>query len=365
MNESLRSAVCEVLDYLLALQREGVRPPDARGRLRLLRERHPDLGIDLLAEEEALDRSVHYDALLRRPGEGTISLSYCPERAVPWPLRGVHRWSESELVRVNGRALAVDAAMACLDFIWDEASIIERLVNMCLIQEELEQSPVELTDAELQQAMDRFRSAKKLFKAEDTFRWLAQHGMSQEKLEEYVSEFAIVPKLRDRIAASRVEEYFSQHSAEFDAARVARFEVADEGQARDLAEQIRTGAQDFFVAAERAFFEAAERGVPLKANLFARIERRQAEPALRDQLFAAAPGQVLGPVAAESGNALVRLLALIPARLDEHTRTAIKDILFRDWLSERRQASRIEWCWGNASTTSNAGSASVSAQPTR
>ena len=62
--------------------------------------------------------------------------------------------------------------MACLDFIWDEAPIIERLVNMCLIQEELEREPIDLTDAELQEAMNKFRSAKKLFKAEDTLRWL-------------------------------------------------------------------------------------------------------------------------------------------------------------------------------------------------
>ena len=37
--------------------------------------------------------------------------------------------------------------------------------------------------------------------------------MSQEKLERYVAESAIVPKLRDRIAAGRVEEYFREHPA--------------------------------------------------------------------------------------------------------------------------------------------------------
>ena len=85
-----------------------------------LRGRHPDLAIDLLAEEEAFDQSVHYDVLLRRAGEGTVSLSYCPERAIPWPLRGVHRWSEAELVRVNANVLQGEQAIACLDFIWDE-----------------------------------------------------------------------------------------------------------------------------------------------------------------------------------------------------------------------------------------------------
>ena len=115
---------------------------------------------------------------------------------------------------------------------------------------------------------------------------------------------------------------------------------------------IRAGAQNFFAAAERLYFEAAERGIPPKANLFATVERRQADPALRDQLFAAAPGQLVGPVPGETGHALIRVLAIIPARLDGHTHAVIKDILFKDWLDARRQAAHIEWCWGNASTTS-------------
>jgi len=352
VNERLQDAVSDVLDYLLALQNESVRPREARTRLQPLRARHPGLGIDLLAEEEAFDKSVHYDALVRRSGEGTFSLSYCPERAVPWPLRGVHRWRESELVRVNANVLPVDAAMACLDFIWDEAPIIERLVNMCIIQEELAREAIELTDAELQEAMNRFRAAKKLFKAEDTLRWLGQHGMSHEKLERYVADRAIVPKLRDRIAADHVEDYFHQHPGDFDTAKIARLYVADESQARDLGEQIRAGAQDFFAAAEGLFLEGAEPGASPKASLFAIIERREAEPELRDQLFAASPGQLVGPVSVETGHALIRVLTISPSRLDRRTRTAIKDILFKDWLAERRRAARIEWCWGNAAKTS-------------
>src|ERR1700694_2214608 len=135
MNDSWRQAALDVLDYLLALQQEGVRPREARARLQPLRGCHPGLEIDLLAEEMAFDHSVHYDPLLRLSGEGTGSLSYCPERAVPWPLRGVHRSNEADLVRVNANVLQVDAAMACLD-IWDEAPIIEQLVNLCLIHEE-------------------------------------------------------------------------------------------------------------------------------------------------------------------------------------------------------------------------------------
>ncbi len=352
MNQAFRQALPDLLDYLFTLQQESVLPREARVRLQKLRAAHPDLQIDLLAEEVAFDRSVHYDALLRRPGEGTVSISYCPERAIPWPLRGVHRLSEGDLVRVNTNVLQVEAAVACLDFIWDDSAIIERLINMCLIQEEVEREPVDLSDAELQAAMDRFRSAKKLFRAEDTRRWLERHGMSHQSLERYVAETAIVPKLRDRVSAGRVDGYFHQHPGDFAKVKVAQLVLESESQARELAETLRTGHEDFASAAERLYFAAAERGAPPKTSLFAVLELRQVDPELREPLFSAAPGQLVGPVAGPMGHALMRVLSIVPGQLDEATRGTIKDILFKEWLAERRQAARIEWCWGNASDTS-------------
>src|SRR5207247_7550669 len=112
------------------------------------------------------------DALLHLPGEGTISLSFCPDRALPWPLRGVHRWSDKDLVRVNDTVLQVDQAIACLDFIWGEWPLVKRLVDTCLIQEALQKDPIDLSDAQLQQAMDGFRRAHQLYTAEDPFRWM-------------------------------------------------------------------------------------------------------------------------------------------------------------------------------------------------
>src|SRR5262249_57697997 len=111
------------------------------------------------------------------------------------------------------------------------------------------------------------------------------------------------------------------------------------------------GGGAFWAAAGGCFWEAAAGGAPPKAGLRAVVERRQAAPALREQLFAAAPGQLIGPVPIETGHALLRVLAIVPARLDDRTRAAIKNTLFDDWLAERRHAARIEWGWGNVSKT--------------
>jgi putative peptide maturation system protein len=186
MKEAVEQPLLETLDYLMTLVREGARPAEARIGFGLLQRLHGDFSMQLLCEEEAYDRSVHYDALLSLPEGGTVSLSYCDDRAKPWPLRGLQRWSEADVVRVNETVLSMDQAVACIDFIWDEASISDRLVNVCLIQEELDRHPVEISDRELQTAMDGFRRARGLFKAADTRRWLERRGLTHHEFEQLV-----------------------------------------------------------------------------------------------------------------------------------------------------------------------------------
>src|SRR5262249_8812559 len=133
--------------------------------------------------------------------------------------------------------------------------------------------------------------------------------------------------------------------------QVAVINVPDENQARALAEHLRAGQTDFFTTAATCFAMSARRGLGAQANFFRSMQRRATPAAVRERLFSAAAGQIVGPVAFENGSALVRILATAPAKLDEETRTAIKDILFDEWLAQRRSAARIDWYWGNASKT--------------
>jgi putative peptide maturation system protein len=341
-------AVSETLTCLMALSREGVRPAEARTRLHLLREKYPETGVELLWEEEAYDASVHYDALLRVPGAGTVSLGFAPDHALPWPLRGAHRWSERQLLRVNQQFLNVDQAIACLDFVWDDRRVIDRLVNVCLVQEALALEPIELSDEEVQQAMDGFRRAHGLYTAEATYAWMARRGMAHDQLERYVSDEALVAKLRERVTAGHVVSYLATHRAEFDTARIARIDFADEAEARGAAEQIRAGEIDFLAAAGRRLSEADDR--PEAAAAFAVVPRGQA-PAGWDAVFAAAPGELVGPLPAGDGFAVVRVLAVTPAEEGERTRHAVEKRLFQCWLDERRTAATVEWNWGNAEAT--------------
>ena len=345
-------AVAESLTFLRALQADSIRPAEARMRLQSLRRGHPQLDIDLLSEVEAFDGTVHYDVLLRS-GAGTVSMSWCPERAVPWPLRGVHHWKEGDLLRVNAHVMQVDTAVTCLDFMWNEAGMVERLVNMCVMQEELDREPIDLGADDLQQAMDHFRAARGLFRAEDTQRWLHSHGMTHEKLERQVGEAAIVPKLRERVTAGRVQGYFEQHRDDFDMVRMARITLPAADEAATLLRRLQAGEEDFFAAAERLAADSSRSESLLRHAFFTALTRREAPQSWRAALFNAAPGDLIGPLPDEAGWCVLRVLSVQPAQWNARTQAAASQRLFDQWLAERRAASQIEWCWGDATQAAN------------
>ena len=337
----------DAVECLMRLGRDRVRPDEALGHVRALGALHPGTDMELVWELEPYDRSVHYDVLMRSPEGCTVSLAVDADRALPWPLRGVQRWSDSDLVRVNDSLLRVEQAIGFLDFLWDETRIATRLVDACLIQEELCKNPIALTGEELQRAMDGFRRAKRLFRAEDARRWMERHGLTQEKLERLVGEHAKVDRLRARVAAGRVEDYFEAHRADFETACIARIEYSDEASARSAYEQISAGAVDFFEAAQRSFLDASARGAP--HHTFQLIQRGAGHADVSSAVFAAKPGELLGPWSTETGCALILALSRSPARLDQRTWSAIEQLLFDEWLAERRRTARIEWYWGPAS----------------
>lgn len=349
MNQALERALIDSLDCLADLVQAGTQPEEARKRVRLLHADHPDIKMELLWEEQPYDRSVHYDMLLHPPTRGTVSLSFCPDRGLPWPLRGVHPSSAKDLVRVNKTVLQVDQAIACLDFMGEDSRAMKRLVNVCLVQEALEEDPIELTHWELQCAMDRFRRARRLYRAVDTFRWLQERGITHAQLEQRVRDEAIVTKLREKVTAGRVEKYFESHQADFDTAVVACIVGTDEGGVKRSYEEICRGTMTFYEAAQHWFLNKIESSGNPSLEVFTVLKRCEVPPDAASVVFAASPGDLVGPLCSGHTYTILRVLSVIPARLDRRTRSEIQKILFEKWLMSRREAAVIEWLWGNAS----------------
>jgi putative peptide maturation system protein len=342
-----RRALDDTLTFLGDLARDAVRPREAQARLAALRTRHPELVIELVWEEHPYPETVHYDALLREHGASTVSLSVCPATDVPWPLRGVRLASDQDLVRVNGETLKVRDAMDCIDFLWNEARVIRPLIDLCLIAEAVKRWSIEPAPEHTQRALDAFRTSRGLLSARDTLAWMKANDLTQERLERMVRGQADGFALRDRVVGvGGLEAHWHAHPGAFDVAHVVRLRVREQERAKQLASELRGGG-DFHAIMEREF--AARRLVALPHGPFEVVRRSRLSPAHAAVIFAASPGDVVGPLEGEGGFDLVRVIEHETVDLaDVATRNAVSDALFDAWLTTQRAAAHIEWFWGPA-----------------
>ena len=344
MNDSLRSACVDALALLETIDAATTTPDLAQQRLRTLASRHPGIPLELVWEEEAHDGSFHYDVLVRGPDGVTVSLAVCRDRALPWPLRGVRRFHEANLLQVNGRMMTVEHAVELLDVLWNEAPLMQRMIDACLIRQELDQRSIEISDDELQRGFDGVRRAHRLFTAEATERWMRERGMTHDRLEQLVHNQLACARLREQVARVRIDEYFEAHRDELEAAWIVNVTCDDEQVARETATRLTHDGSAALATLPHALAAGSQTG---RAEIVMRRRRELCEE-LDASFVAARAGDVVGPLERSGGHLVVRILATEAARLDEPTRALIQQILFDEWLAERRAAATITWHWGRA-----------------
>jgi hypothetical protein len=194
---------------------------------------------------------------------------------------------------------------------------------------------------------------------------MAEKGLSYQKLERLVADDATVAKLRERVAAGRIEPYFEAHADEPATLRALRLDFAMPERARAAFAEIQHGTSFEAVALSALGGEQPSelRSIVLHRGDVAKLQPlegagsikarncpidRKAPPDLVTALFTAEDGDVVGPVSAERGAALLRVIAVAQPRLDSATQSVIRRELFEQWLAERREGASVEWFWGNA-----------------
>lgn len=337
-------AVEEAIALLTALRGEGVPPEEAWERLGELRCRHPGQWLNLVWERETYGDKVHYDLLLGH-GAGTLSLSYCPDEDIPWPVRGLQRVNESMVLRVNDDPVRISEVVTSLDYAWHKLHVGPHLVNMSLVDQEVRDGRMEVTAAELTAALDEFRRRRSLWTAADLARWMAEHGTTEAQLESHLRQDVAREKLRHRIAreAGGEEAWLAAHPGALDTARVARLYVEEPGEALRLHQELQADPDRFLAVARERFLQTGEGG-----ELFSTLRRGELAPETAAEIFATAPGGVTPPLPSGDGFELFQVLALEPARLDDTTRALVRQRLFDEWLAARRATARVEWFWGEA-----------------
>jgi peptidylprolyl isomerase len=240
-------------------------------------------------------------------------------------------------LEVNGEGIRL-ADLLALAAWRGELRFLQSATDAALIRQEAARRGIGVTDAELQQAADAFRTQHGLREAAATRRWLRENHLTTAAWERLLEEDVRARKLRAALTDAAVEPFFAQRRLSFDAATVSHILVGDEHLARELRAQVADDGVDFHALARQYSEDATTRPA---GGYIGPVGRDALDAAEEPAVFAAQPGDVVGPFAAGSRWRLILVEAVHRAVLDEPARERIRAILFDEWLDQERARARV------------------------
>jgi len=215
--------------------------------------------------------------------------------------------------------------------------LLEALRTRCL-PEWAEGLGVEVTDEEVQAIADEYRAAHGLHEAEETERFLARAGLSEEEFFAYCRAQALRRAARDKLGTEEaVREHFLAHPGDFDQARISRIVVGELELANELRMRVAEDGEDFHVLARTYSEDAEGRWAGGYAGL---VRREDLGPEAAARVFTSAPQSLVGPVSEGEQHVLILVEEVLKSRLDDEAQEEIKGRLLADWEQAMMKEAR-------------------------
>lgn len=194
---------------------------------------------------------------------------------------------------------------------------------------------LDISTEDLQVAADNYRNAHGLQKASDTMDWLEAQGRSVEEFEASLEFKLLSERLRNHVASDqKVARRFRSEGAAFNAAELAQIVMFDRDEAELVARSIAGGAIEFYDAARQYSEDFETRAA---GGYVGWRSQRALPPDLADPILSSEPGEIIGPVTIGDVFALIKILAIRAPKLDDATRTHLRETIFREWMDQQLQ----------------------------
>ncbi len=252
---------------------------------------------------------------------------------------------ESTYLKIHDRTYSLEQVMGAMRLSGAWAKAAKDFIRGEVIHLLAGEGGITVSDEELQTAIDASRKLSGLYKADDARTWLATIGQTLEDLEHQQEGALIEHKLVEAIEKDRVEKFFDDNRAGFDAVRVSMLQTEDEGVAKEFAQQIEEGEATFEDLAKQHSTHAESRSVGGHLGW----RRRGALPQeAADRLFSSEAGGVVGPVSAEGTYQLfrideVKLASELTAGVEGEIRKGLLDQDIATFLQQKGIEENAPW----------------------
>jgi len=190
---------------------------------------------------------------------------------------------------------------------------------------------VSVQDEALQASVDRYRSSRGMYSAEDTIDSLQRSGLTIDDLEAFCEASLLTENLKRHLADdAAIESFFVNNRAQFDRARISILVVDKAPLAEELAMQVSEDEADFHALARQYSIDSNTRYAGGYVGL---VARNALSEAISAKVFNADAGQLLGPFEMNGNYQLVLVEEVTKPELDSRLKQEIRNTLFMEWLA--------------------------------
>lgn len=243
------------------------------------------------------------------------------------------------LIQVNGAEVLLSHVARQMG-VADNLRFFDAFARRELIRQLARREGVCAEQEDIQGKVDDWRYQHRLERVEDTEAYLAKRGIALQDVSEDAEVRRLEYLLSEKIAGGQIESYFAQHILAFDEAEICWIFHTDKGVIDEIDLQIREDGADFYAMARRFSQDTRTRS---GSGFLGRVRRKQLPKGIAARVFAASPGEILGPEKVSGGFALYLLQELYPATLDERIAKEIRKYLFNQWLQREMQRADIRY----------------------
>lgn len=207
--------------------------------------------------------------------------------------------------------------------------ICRSILYQQIIGQAAQERGIAVSAEEIQQEADEFRRQNRLERASDTLAWLTDQQMTPEDWEKGISDRLLSKKLTETMFGKEVEKFFTENRLNFDRVSLYQMTFMDDKLAQEVFYQIEEEEISFYEAARLYDADEERRN---RCGYEGLTYRWALRPELAAVIFAAEPGQVTAPIAAEPGFHLLMIDQFVPAELTDELRQELLGKLFQEWL---------------------------------
>jgi hypothetical protein len=235
--------------------------------------------------------------------------------------------------RYSGGAIASEDVLKFLSLTGMSSSVLAEMVRRKEIAKKAAELGIKVTDEQLQNFADSFRSARGLLTAEATTRFLQTWGLSDDDLESFCETAVMAQRVEETMAGdAAIKEYFANNRSEFDLARVSIIVVEKEGLANEIMMQVTQDGEDFHALARKHSVDGTTKYAGGYAGM---VTRAMLEPEMAAKVFNVSAGEVVGPFNCDGAYRIIMVEEVMRADVkNDGVKSSVKEAILGRWMSQ-------------------------------